>query len=122
MLDANLRYDGSSVFGAQKAFTGTWAVGVGWNISQEPWFHLPWADLLKLRFSIGNPGNQNFDAYLSSGTYTYNSSYTNHFGTSAVLSKFANKNLAWQKTIDKNVGIDFRVLQEPTPHLGRLLP
>lgn len=107
MLDANLRYDGSSVFGAQKVFTGTWAVGVGWNISQEPWFHLPWADLLKLRFSIGNPGNQNFDAYLSSGTYTYNSSYTNHFGTSAVLSKFANKNLAWQKTIDKNVGIDF---------------
>ncbi len=57
LFDANLRWDGSSVFGAQKVFTNTWAVGVGWNINKESWFHLPWADLVKLRFSIGNPGN-----------------------------------------------------------------
>lgn len=111
LFDANLRWDGSSVFGAQKVFTNTWAVGVGWNINKESWFHLPWADLVKLRFSIGNPGNQNFDAYLSSGTYIYNSSYTNHFGTSAILSKFANTNLAWQKTIDKNWGIDLELFK-----------
>ena len=111
LFDANLRWDGSSVFGAQKVFTNTWAVGVGWNINKESWFHLPWADLVKLRFSIGNPGNQNFDAYLSSGTYIYNSVYTNHFGTSAILSKFANTNLAWQKTIDKNWGIDLELFK-----------
>ena len=107
MLDANLRWDGSSVFGAQKMFTGTWAIGLGWNINNERWFRAEWVDLLKLRFSIGNPGNQNFDAYLSSGTYIYNSDYTNHFGTSAIIEKFANRNLAWQKTIDKNFGLDF---------------
>lgn len=111
LFDANLRWDGSSVFGAQKVFTNTWAVGVGWNINKESWFHLPWADLVKLRFSIGNPGNQNFDAYLSSGTYIYNSGYTNHFGTSAILSMFANTNLAWQKTIDKNWGIDLELFK-----------
>lgn len=111
LFDANLRWDGSSVFGAQKVFTNTWAVGVGWNINKESWFHLPWADLVKLRFSIGNPGNQNFDAYLSSGTYIYNSGHTNHFGTSAILSKFANTNLAWQKTIDKNWGIDLELFK-----------
>ncbi len=111
LFDANLRWDGSSVFGAQKVFTNTWAVGVGWNINKESWFHLPWADLVKLRFSIGNPGNQNFDAYLSSGTYIYNSGYTNHFGNSAILSKFANTNLAWQKTIDKNWGIDLELFK-----------
>lgn len=111
LFDANLRWDGSSVFGAQKVFTNTWAVGVGWNINKESWFHLPWADLVKLRFSIGNPGNQNFDAYLSSGTYIYNSGYTNHFGTSVILSKFANTNLAWQKTIDKNWGIDLELFK-----------
>ena len=111
LFDANLRWDGSSVFGAQKVFTNTWAVGVGWNINKESWFHLPWADLVKLRFSIGNPGNQNFDAYLSSGTYIYNSGYTNHFGTSAILSQFANTNLAWQKTIDKNWGIDLELFK-----------
>lgn len=106
MLDANFRWDGSSVFGAQKMFTGTWAVGLGWNVNNERWFRAEWVNLLKFRFSIGNPGNQNFDAYLSSGTYIYNTDYTNHFGTSAIIEKFANKNLAWQKTIDKNFGLD----------------
>lgn len=106
MVDANFRWDGSSVFGAQKMFTGTWAAGLGWNITKESWWHASWMDLFKLRFSMGNPGNQNFDAYLSSGTYIYNTEYTNHFGTSAIIEKFANKNLAWQKTLDKNFGID----------------
>ena len=79
MFDANFRWDGSSVFGAQKMFTGTWAVGLGWNVNNERWFRAEWVNLLKFRFSIGNPGNQNFDAYLSSGTYIYNTDYTNHF-------------------------------------------
>lgn len=98
MVDASLRFDGSSVFGAQKLFTSTWAAGIAWNINNERWFQVDWIDLLKLRFSIGNPGNQNFDAYLSSGTYIYNPEYQNHFGTSAIIEKFANKGLEWQKT------------------------
>ena len=77
-----------------------------WDVNNERWFRAEWVNLLKFRFSIGNPGNQNFDAYLSSGTYIYNTDYTNHFGTSAIIEKFANKNLAWQKTIDKNFGLD----------------
>ncbi len=110
MVDASLRFDGSSVFGAQKLSTSTWAAGIAWNINNERWFQVDWIDLLKLRFSIGNPGNQNFDAYLSSGTYIYNPEYQNHFGTSAIIEKFANKGLEWQKTIDKNFGIDFEFL------------
>lgn len=101
--------DGSSVFGSENLFTTTWAVGVGWNIHNEAWCKAEWLDLLKLRFSIGNPGNQNFDAYTASGTYIYNSTYQNLFGTSAILEKFGNPNLKWQKTIDKNLGLDIDI-------------
>ena len=79
---------------------------MGWNIHNEAWCKAKWLDLLKLRFWIGNPGNQNFDAYTASGTYIYNSAYQNLFGTSAILEKFGNPNLKWQKTIDKNLGLD----------------
>ena len=107
MLDLNYRLDGSSVFGAQKMFTGTWSMGVAWDITNEKWFKADWITFLKLRYSIGNPGNQNFDAYMSSGIYEYNPDYTNVFGESAILLKPANRNLAWQKTLDQNIGLDF---------------
>ena len=107
MFDLNYRLDGSSVFGAQKMFTGTWSVGVAWDITNEKWFNADWINFLKIRYSVGNPGNQNFDAYMSSGIYEYNPDYTNLFGESAVLVKSANRNLAWQKTLDQNIGIDF---------------
>ena len=112
MIDVNYRLDGSSVFGAQKMFTGTWSTGIAWDISNEEWFKNKWVDYFKLRYSIGNPGNQNFDAYMSSGIYEYNSDYTNIFGESAILLKPANKNLAWQKTLDQNVGLDFTAVDE----------
>ena len=107
MIDLNYRLDGSSVFGAQKMFTGTWSLGAAWDITNEKWFKVKWIDFLKLRYSIGNPGNQNFDAYMSSGIYEYNPEYTNVFGESAILLKAANRNLAWQKTLDQNFGLDF---------------
>lgn len=112
MFDLNYRLDGSSVFGAQKMFTGTWSAGVAWDITNEKWCKLPWLNLLKIRYSAGNPGNQNFDAYMSSGIYEYNPDYTNPFGESALLNKAANPNLAWQKTLDQNVGLDLSLWED----------
>ncbi|MDE7128289.1 MAG: TonB-dependent receptor, partial [Bacteroidales bacterium] len=112
MIDLNYRLDGSSVFGAQKMFTGTWSLGAAWDITNEKWFKAEWISFLKVRYSIGNPGNQNFDAYMSSGIYEYNPDYTNIFGESAILSKAANRNLAWQKTLDQNWGLDFTAWQD----------
>lgn len=112
MIDLNYRLDGSSVFGAQKMFTGTWSLGAAWDITNEKWFRAEWISYLKLRYSIGNPGNQNFDAYMSSGIYEYNPEYTDIFGESAILQKAANGNLAWQKTLDQNWGLDFTAWED----------
>ena len=107
LLDVNYRSDGSSVFGSDRQFTNTWSVGLGWNIHKEAFFSdIEGISLLKLRASIGNPGNQNFDDYISTRIYTYNTDNMNIFGSSAIVSNLGNRNLEWQKTLDRNIGFD----------------
>jgi TonB-linked SusC/RagA family outer membrane protein len=107
LIDFNYRIDGSSVFGADKKLSNTWSVGIGWNLHNEPFFKkISGIELLKLRASIGNPGNQNFDDYISMRIYSYNNQNSNPFGISSLISNFGNRNLEWQKTMDSNVGFD----------------
>lgn len=111
LLDVNLRSDGSSVFGLSQQFTMTWGVGLGWNVHKEKFFqNQNWLNYLKLRFSVGNPGNQNFDAYISMNAYKYATDYPNPFGVSAIVATWGNDDLDWQKTIDQNWGIDLAFL------------
>ncbi len=106
LLDFNLRADGSSVFGVDNKFSTTWAVGLGWNIHNEKFMeNVSFINFLKLRYSIGNPGNQNFSTYMSSNMYGYLSS-TNPFGLGVYLNSYGNPELDWQKTTDQNFGID----------------
>ena len=109
LLDVNFRKDGSSVFGTNKRFTDSWSVGVAWNIHNEA-FMEDWVDWFKLRFSVGNPGNQNFSAYKAYTTYVYNTNLQNAFGMGANVSGFGNPDLKWQKTMDYNLGLDLTVL------------
>ena len=105
LMDFNFRSDGSSVFGTNKRFSTSWSVGLAWNVHNED-FMGDWADLLKIRFSVGNPGNQNFSAYKAYTTYVYNTGLQNAFGLGANISGFGNPDLDWQKTMDYNVGAD----------------
>lgn len=109
LLDANYALSGSSVFGSSKKFTNTWSVGIGWNIMNERFFReaLPWVSMLKLRASIGNPGNQGFDSSMSLVTYGFMYNSFNYFGNSTILDMFGNHDLKWQTTIDRNIGLDF---------------
>ena len=108
LLDANIRMDGTSVFGSNKKFTTTWAVGLAWNIHNEKFIteHTDIFNMLKIRASVGNPGNQNFGAYNTITTYQYNNWMQNNFGTGLLVSAFGDPDLEWQKTIDINIGFD----------------
>ncbi len=111
LMDISLRSDGSSIFGVNNKFTNTWSVGLGWNASYEGFMKdVKFFDYLKFRGSVGNPGNQNFDAGMIYNTYTYNSNYQNMFGLSSFITSFGNKNLEWQKTLDANIGVDLEML------------
>ena len=108
MLDVNLRSDGTSVFGANKRFSTTWAVGLAWNLHREKFIadNTSLFDMLKIRGSVGNPGNQNFGSFSAITTYQFNNWLLNDFGTGLLVSSFGDPNLEWQRTLDKNIGLD----------------
>lgn len=107
LLDFNYRSDGASMFGTNNRFRNTWSVGVGWNIQNEGFLRdSKFFQLLKLRASVGNPGNQNFAAYQAFSTYAFNGWMTNIFGTGVILNQLGNPDLAWQETINYDIGTD----------------
>ena len=111
LLDFNLATNGASQFGINDPFTTTWAVGVGWNVHQENFLaNSKVINYLKLRYSLGNPGNQNYDAKLSSSIYMYNTAYSNPFGLAASVETWGNNNLKWQRTVTHNFGVDVQFL------------
>lgn len=107
LLDFNLTSNGASQFGINDPFTTTWAVGAGWNMHNESFLeNSEIVNYLKLRYSYGNPGNQNYDAKLSSSIYMYNTSLNNPFGLAAKVTTWGNNNLKWQRTVTHNFGLD----------------
>lgn len=114
LMDISYRLNGSSVFGSTKKFINTWSLGLGWNIHNESFIkdNLSWVNYMKIRGSIGNPGNQNFDSSLSLTTFNYLYTSYNYFGMSSVLANLGNRNLEWQTTLDRNIGLDLTLFKE----------
>ena len=111
LIDLNFRRDGSSVFGADNHFSTTWSVGLGWNLHSEPFMKdVEWLNYFKLRASVGNPGNQNFDDYISMRIYGYNNNYSSPFDATVYVTNLGNRGLDWQQTLDCNVGFDMILL------------
>lgn len=110
LLDVSYRLNGSSVFGSSKRFANTWAVGLAWNVHNEKFMRESQAiSLLKIRASIGNPGNQNFNSFMTYSTFAYSYNAFNYFGMSSYLTALGNPDLKWQTTLDKNIGFDLTI-------------
>jgi TonB-dependent SusC/RagA subfamily outer membrane receptor len=58
VLDALIRNDGSSLFGADERRQWYYRLGGAWRVSQEDWFQIPGIDEMKLRYSIGTAGGR----------------------------------------------------------------
>ncbi|MBV8251587.1 MAG: SusC/RagA family TonB-linked outer membrane protein [Chitinophaga sp.] len=111
MVDFTYRNDGSSVFGINRRFTSTWTFGAAWNVHNEAFFKKSsYINYLQIRASVGNPGNQNFGSYNSFSTLSFIGGALNDYGAGLMVSTWGNSNLAWQKTLNKTVGFDARLL------------
>ncbi len=114
LLQASLRRDGSSVFGANHQWGYFPSVSAAWRISQERFMlNQGLFSDLKLRGSYGVTGNSSgFSAYTaqsvsgSLGTYYYNGTTTAALGAI----QQANPNLQWEKTATADIGLDFTIL------------
>ncbi len=107
LLDFSFRLDGSSQFGSDNRFAPFWSAGAGWNLHKEHFLAgVKGLDRLKLRYSFGYTGSQNFDSFYGKTTSRYFNStdYRGMIGT--YLLGFGNNALAWQKTQKNNIGLD----------------
>ena len=115
LLQATVRRDGSSVFGANNRWGTFPSVSAAWNIAEESFMKNGIFDQLKLRAGYGVSGNAlGFGAYsaytlfgLNSGSsFTYNGvTYSKIEAT-----QNGNKDLKWETTKMFNVGVDFAFL------------
>ncbi|HTI10419.1 MAG TPA: TonB-dependent receptor [Puia sp.] len=115
LLEANLRYDGSSRFGEGNKWGTYPSFSAGWNISKENFFEplLDKVSALKLRGSWGKLGNQNIGspypsvAVVASGQ---NYSFNQTVAPGIAPTSGANADITWEKTTLTDVGIDLATL------------
>jgi len=108
-ITASDRSDRSSNF-AEGHQTGYFpGVAASWRISQEPF--MAGVDKvvsnLKLRIGYGTTGNSNIPGYRYGTAIT---SVVTGLGTGFSFNNFSNPNLTWETAIQKNIGVDFSLL------------
>ena len=109
--EASFRRDGSSIFHTDHRWGNFWSAGVGWMASNEAFLkEVPWLDRLKLRFSYGQVGNDNFGS--NNGLYQWMSLYGSAAnGGEAAYYKVQNENpeLKWETNSSLNIGLEARL-------------
>ena len=114
-LNASIRAEGSSKFGANNRWGYFPAVSASWLITNEDFMRgQEVVEDLKLRAGYGVTGNMPGDCYPWIGRMNKNEDYA-YFGDSKVatwsLSTVPNPNLKWETKHEVNVGIDFSFLK-----------
>ena len=112
MLQATVRRDGSSRFGANNHYATFPSFSVGWNVTNEPFMknRPQWFNNLKARLSWGKNGNENignfrYTVMTSKGNNYIFGSTTNTPGVKA--SGLPNPDLKWEESEQLDFGLDF---------------
>ena len=117
LIQATMRYDGSSKFGKNNRWGCFPSIALGWRISEEKFFPKnTFINNLKFRVSWGRLGNENalgyydFQALISSYN-TYYGGYVQGSGSNpwagAVAWNMERNDLKWETTDTKNIGFDY---------------
>jgi len=109
LFEANARYDGSSRFSAGNKYGFFPSASAGWRISEENFFSglKNTINEAKIRLSWGRLGNQLIGTYPSTTALELESTTLGkQIVNTATLNKMANKNISWESTEEKNIGID----------------
>ncbi|WP_057940284.1 SusC/RagA family TonB-linked outer membrane protein [Algoriphagus resistens] len=105
LVEANVRADGSSRFGKDNRYAYFPSASVGWRFSDEGLFdQSAFLDDGKLRFSVGQTGNEAIGNYTSQGEFSVGTNYLDYSGASP--SVMPNSGLTWETTTQYNAGID----------------
>lgn len=127
LLQANVRYDGSSRFYKDNRWGAFPSFSAGWVVSEEKFMqdaHIDWLSFLKLRASYGTLGNeriyqpnttsQNYYPWQSAIAFSNVLFYQNGVPVSqlsAAQQIYAIRNITWEKTRSFDFGFDAQFLR-----------
>lgn len=106
-LSTSYRRDASSHFDPNHWWGNFYSVGAAWLISEEKWFKADWVDMLKLKLSFGQQGNDGI------GDYNYTDRYSIGNSNDQLSISFAgrgNKDITWETNTNLNWGLEFSLL------------
>ena len=117
LLEANLRYDGSSKFPTELQWRWFPSFSAGWRVSEEPWMagikHV--ISGLKLRGSWGSVGDQSVGSSLyiptmglNNSTWIHNGAKDIYYSTPAAVSS----SITWQDIQTLDLGLDLTLFNE----------
>lgn len=120
LVEFNFGYTGSENFRKGHQFGFFPAVALGWNVAEEKFIkrNINWLNIFKIRYSIGEVGNDNFGsnrfAYLSTigngGTYNFGEPGNPNSYTGLGYTQVASDNLTWEIARKQNLGFDVNIL------------
>jgi len=109
-FDASYRRDASTRFAPQNSWGNFFSFGGAYLISRENFFRVSWIDELKLKFSVGQNGNDQ----IGSSYNRYEDAYEiqNSNGEIALtFSSRGNENITWETRTAINTGIEFELFK-----------
>ncbi|TKC10114.1 TonB-dependent receptor [Pedobacter polaris] len=110
ILEAVARYDGSANFPPDKRWGLFPSVGLGWRVSEEPFFkdNVKFVNSLKLRANVGLVGDDRVQSYQYLARFTQTTGML--FGTAVTNgldpNLYPNPDITWEKAFTQNYGID----------------
>lgn len=118
LLEANIRYDGSSRYRSDQRWVWAPSASLGWNIARENFFEglSGTIQIFKIRASYGTLANQNttnwYPTYVTMGTGATNSRWLVDGAqvNTASAPGLVSTSLTWERIYNANIGLDFAVL------------
>jgi TonB-linked SusC/RagA family outer membrane protein len=117
IFSGTFRRDGSSRFGSDNKFGNFLSAGAAWRFSDESFmaWSKPFLEDAKLRYSIGQLGNDKVGDYTFSNVYNFGSdngsaSYAGN-NTAALSTALGNPAIMWESTTTQNFGMDLSFLK-----------
>jgi len=108
LVEANVRYDGSSRVAPASRWEAFPSFSAAWRVNEEKWFNIPWVNNLKLRASWGQLGN---GAVLDLYDYIPLIKSDSQLGEKYFYQKqLASKSKKWEIISTTNVGFDLGLL------------
>lgn len=109
LLSGSIRRDGSNIFGADinDKWKPLWSAGLGWKISEEPFYNLNFLPVLRLTTTFGYSGNVDLTKTASPIAGYATNTLTGFPFTR--INAINNPNLKWEQLFQVDVKLDFEI-------------